>query len=395
MMRLIAIAATTAALAMSATTSAASASVVGQWRLNEGAGATATDSSGYGDNGAVLGSAAWVSGPGGGALRFDGAQARVRVPDAPQLDPTSVVSVSAWIQRVGSPGAFKYVLAKGGAACIAASYGLYSGPLGGLQFYISRGRGTVYARSSDAGQSVWDGQWHLVVGTFDGTAIRLYVDGSEIGTGTIYPGPIEYQLPDANDLFIGAYASCGGKNFDGAISNVRVWNTALSPAQVRGLDEPSPTPPLSSGGNPVNSQVPGNSTGQGGGTPSGGALAASPPVLRTLKLSASTLSVDAAARKSQITYADSQSASVTFTVLRLATKARCPKPPPRFHKKASAHCPRYIRVGTFAHRDHRGRNTVRLPRRLRLTPGKYMLTATPKFRGSVGTTLTLAFTVDR
>ena len=65
--------------------------------------------------------------------------------------PANSVTVSAWIERTGSPGAYKYVVAKGGHGCIAASYGLCSGPNGGLQFYVSRGGGTVYARSPDAG----------------------------------------------------------------------------------------------------------------------------------------------------------------------------------------------------------------------------------------------------
>ena len=60
-------------------------------------------------------------------------------------------------------------------SCAAASYGLYTGPNGGLEFYVSSSRGTVYVRSPDAGAGVWDGGWHMVVGTYDGNTVRLFV----------------------------------------------------------------------------------------------------------------------------------------------------------------------------------------------------------------------------
>ena len=316
-----------AALAIAAPTAAASAGLVGQWQLNDGAGAVAVDSSGYGDNGTVLGPAGWFNGPDGGGLKFDGGAARIQVPDEPQLDPAKSITVSAWIERTGSPGAYKYVVAKGGHGCIAASYGLYSGPNGGLQFYVSRGNGTVYARSPDAGPSVWDGQWHLAVGTFDGVTIRLYVDGVQIGQGTQYPGPIEYQLSDSNDLFIGAYPSCGQENFDGAISDVRIWNAALGASQVAQLNQPSPPAPPSGPGTPATP-----SPGQSVTVPPASSVSPA-PVLRALKLGASTFSLSAVKHKSVISYADSQPASVTLTLSKLSPKARCPRPARNSHHK--------------------------------------------------------------
>lgn len=387
MARLIVTAATLAAFASMAATASANSNLVGQWRLDQGTGTVAADTSGFGDNGTILGPASWIGGPGGGALEFDGGTARVVVPDAPQLDPPNQVSVSAWIERVGSPGAYRYVVSKGGHGCVAASYGLYSGPNGGLQFYVSRGHGAIYARSPDAGQSVWDGRWHLAVGTFDGNTIKLYVDGVEVGTGTVWPGPIEYQLSDSNDLFIGAYPSCGQENFAGAIGDVRIWNTALTASQVSALDQTIPAPPLPLGGAPV-TPVPQTTY-----TLVPSTKATSQPVLRRLQLSGSTLSVAAVAHKSVITYADSKPAKVTFTVLKLASKAKCPKPLRHAHKKVSTLCPRFVKLGEFTHRDQAGRNRVRFPTRLRLTPGKYRLEATPTFRGTVGRTVIVMFTI--
>ncbi len=46
--------------------------LVGWWRLDEGSGTTAYDSSGNGRHGTLLGNPQWVTGKIGGALEFDG-----------------------------------------------------------------------------------------------------------------------------------------------------------------------------------------------------------------------------------------------------------------------------------------------------------------------------------
>lgn len=399
----LAIGAALLALAMTAPAASANTGLVGEWSLNEGTGNVAADSSGFGDDGTLSGAVNWTSGPGGTALSFDGATGQVRVPDASQLEPSTAVSVAAWVARVGSPGDYKYILAKGGHGCIAASYGLYSGPNGGLEFYVSRAHGTTFARSPDAGSGVWDGRWHLAVGTFDGTTIRLYVDGAEVGTGTQYPGPIEYVLSDANDLFIGAYPSCPGKDFNGTISDVRVWNRALTPSDVAALTT-SVQPPTGGGNPPSTAPQAGGTVGKGTGAGSVGAGPGAgtppPPVLSMVSLSSSVLTVSWGAPGGRLTplisYTDSASSRVTFTILRVQSKAvqtRCIKAARRRHRSPIGYCPRLVSLGRFVHQDHRGRNSVRFPRALTPSPGNYVLDVTPSLNGNVGKTVTIPFRV--
>jgi hypothetical protein len=203
---------------------------VGTWSFNEGTGSVAHETSLRPDNGAIQGDASWIKGRFWNALSFGGAGA-VDIPDRANLDPADV-TVSAWVNNDTSPGKFKYILVKGASGCTAGAYALYTGAKGGLEFYVSNNGGLTYTISPDAGTDIWDGQWHSVVGTFDGSAVRLYVDGKQVGTGTDNSTPIDYGLSTSSDLMIGKYAGCGGLNFSGAVDEVHIFNRALGAPEI-------------------------------------------------------------------------------------------------------------------------------------------------------------------
>lgn len=203
------------------------------WWQAEG---TAADALGL--NPGTLSSAADVSfvpGKIGQAFHFDG-QGLVEVPSAPALEPASVTT-AAWVRADGSPGLFAHILSKGASGCDGASYALYTGANGGLQFYVFDG--TTFFPSPDAGPGLWDGNWHFVAGTFDGATVRLYVDGAEIGAGTPAPIAIKYQLPDSDTFCIGAYRGSCTLPFTGDVDEVQVFGRALGVAEVEGLYEAS------------------------------------------------------------------------------------------------------------------------------------------------------------
>jgi hypothetical protein len=204
---------------------------VGTWSFNEGAGTVTHDSSWRNIDGSLQGGAQWTQGRFRGALSFDGNAAAVQAPDNSALEPSSV-SVSAWVSATGSPGNDKYIVAKGANGCLAASYGLYTGSNGGLEFYASSNHGFSWTISPDEGTTVWDGKWHNVVGTFDGSTVRLYVDGQQVGSGTPDTAPIDYGLSASNDLMIGNYAGCTGLGFNGGIDQVKVFDRALGAGEV-------------------------------------------------------------------------------------------------------------------------------------------------------------------
>lgn len=391
--------------------------LVGYWQLDAGEGTLTADSSGFGNDGTVQGNAAWVPGHSGSALSFDGSgRGWVDVPDSSSLEPTPAVTVTAWVKASGSPGGYRYILAKGATGCTAASYGLYTAASGGLEFYVSSGRGTVYRDSPDAGGAVWDGRWHFIAGTYDGTTVRLYLDGAQVGAGTRWGQPLAYTLSDSNDLFIGNYAGCRSENdgFRGTIDEVTIWNRALSAAEIAG-DAPNPQPiaptpgppvtgsqpqggrPSTSPGTPGGAPQPTTGTPRGGGpatTPTGDA----PPQVAFLNLIPAMFRLGAGSQTT-INYVVGQSDVANLTVLRalpgVLRHGRCVKP---FAVRGGSYprtCTRFVTIGTFTHTDTVGRNRFRFGglRGLKLTTGHYRLAVTPYAHQKRGQTATAGFWV--
>lgn len=162
----------------------------------------------------------------------------VEAPSSPSLQPAAV-TVMAWVKNAGSPGQDQYVVAEGARGCFAGAYALYTGPSGNLSFYVSDG-GT-FVESPDANPSIWDGNWHLAAGTYDGANVRLYVDGVEVGGGTATSLVINYTSLDHTNFDIGAYRDPGCTlGFTGAIDEVRLFNRALAAPEILSIYQTTP-----------------------------------------------------------------------------------------------------------------------------------------------------------
>lgn len=77
-----------------------------------------------------------------------------------------------------------------------------------------------------------DTDWHHVVGTYDGTNIKLYLDGTARGETGSTSGTIRSVT---TDLFVGASNSVGGTAFPGTIDHVMIWNRALDEDEISSL----------------------------------------------------------------------------------------------------------------------------------------------------------------
>jgi hypothetical protein len=251
------------AIGWCAAPASASSSVVAHWSLDEGSGQLAADS-GPGGAHARLGSSAgadandpsWTAGhDGSAALAFAGSQ-YVAIPDSAALEPQHV-AVDAWVRRSGSPGEWRYVLSKGSLDCDHSAYGLYSGWAGGMSFYVSSA--THYTISPEVPASlIWNGAWHHVVGAYDGSRVRLWVDGAQVGDGTPATVSIAYGV-GSKGVYIGTYRGSCELGFKGDIDDVLVWDGAPQP--------PDPTIPVipPTPGTPTTLPIPGGGAAPGGG----------------------------------------------------------------------------------------------------------------------------------
>jgi hypothetical protein len=228
-----------ATICLAAPATASAGPLRGWWPMNERSGQTVYDWSGNRNHG-TLGSTTttddndptWIKGifNFGSALRFDGND-YVTIPDSPARRPQRL-TLSTWFRGEASPGPFKYLVAKGADDCEAGSFALYTTESGNPAFYIYDG--AAWVRSPGADASVWDGRWHHAAGTYDGTTVRLFIDGREVGSGTPASGAINYDLPSTAMTF-GVYDGSCDLFLVGDIDGVSVWDRALPIAEISGV----------------------------------------------------------------------------------------------------------------------------------------------------------------
>lgn len=72
-------------------------------------------------------------------------------------------------------------------------------------------------------------QWNHVVGVIDGTSMKLYLNG-EMATSVDLTGTL---LASDNPVHIGAQNYRKDQNFTGTIDDVRIYNRALTPAEIK------------------------------------------------------------------------------------------------------------------------------------------------------------------
>ena len=191
----------------------------------------ANDITGNGHNGAFNGT--FGAGEVGPAFTFDGTHVFVDVPNASTLNPATI-TVDAWIY-VTANRYFPSIIGKGNTGIYAESYHLFlysEGSANGRASFLVNTNGTSSGRAIAEGQPIPYNGWHFVAGTYDGTTVKVYVDGSLAGM-TLHTGSI-YSTND--DLLIGkvdrALSSYHDAYFSGSIDEAELYNRALSATEI-------------------------------------------------------------------------------------------------------------------------------------------------------------------
>ena len=209
-------------LTMSPPGSALPAGLVAAYAFDEGSGTSVADVSGNGNTGTIA-NATWTSsGKYGSALTFNGTNARVNIPNTTALQLTGGMTLEAWVNPTTVSNAWRDVIYKGNDNYYleATSTG-GSAPDGGGTF---GGRGADIKGAAALTRAIWS---HIAL-TYDGSNLRLYVNGAQVATQA-RTGAI---TTSTNQLQIGG-DSIYGQYFSGAIDEVRVYNRALSAAEVQ------------------------------------------------------------------------------------------------------------------------------------------------------------------
>ncbi|MBI5360236.1 MAG: DUF2341 domain-containing protein [Planctomycetes bacterium] len=208
----------------------------GSWHFEEGAGTTAMDMSGNCNNGTLTNGPAWsTSGKFGNALSFDGTNDYVDVSDSISQRPADKLTLEAWVYYADYAGStYRHVIVKtisSGASPALNPYGLWINSGQNLiKFGIyTSGGWTEFGTDAIA----YKNQWAHITATYDGSAMRIYVNGNE-KTSTAKTGNIDYRTP--GELYIGADDDDNNGTADyfwnGIIDEVHVYSRALSADEI-------------------------------------------------------------------------------------------------------------------------------------------------------------------
>ena len=226
----------------------------GQWTFEEGSGCSVADDTGNGQTGglgngggtAVTTCAAPDNSPrweaneadmpagdcfSGTCLSFDGDDLVAATVGTELRSGPTQVTASAWVKHDPDTG-FRAIVDLRGPDLVETD-GMGNPLLVGFALMISddskayfRFRGTTL-RSV---QTVDDGQWHHLVGVFDGSQSRIYIDGALDNFKN--EGSASFQLDVTTQLRIGHFYRNDPFNFRGLIDTVMVYDRALNDLEV-------------------------------------------------------------------------------------------------------------------------------------------------------------------
>ncbi len=207
---------------------------VALWHFDESVGTDAFDETTNDNDGTIVGASwagpTWATGKIGNALKFDGVDDYVEVPDDDTLDISVAWTISIWLYWEGGDETYETIFCKE-APGLHPAYAawVYNGKLYAGMTHMP---GTSYAdwvQDSTMGTIAKD-TWTHVSLTFDGADLRLYIDGAY--TDILYVGIVGYTNDDS--LFFGIREGIR-QEFKGLIDEVAIYNTALSAVDIAKL----------------------------------------------------------------------------------------------------------------------------------------------------------------
>ncbi|MEZ4156368.1 MAG: LamG domain-containing protein [Candidatus Paceibacterota bacterium] len=200
--------------------------LVGHWTFDgqDLTTTTSTDRSGNGNDGILQNDVKPAIGKLGQGLKFDGLNNYVRIPNSASLNP-SYITVAAWI-KTDATGTYQQIIDKDNTSDKRV-----------WQFRVTNSNKVEFipfnasTNGSKVGDiTVTDGVWHHVAGTWDGSDIKVYIDGVQDGSGSSFSGSL--RTGQTNNIAIGQLSGGQGNTFNGTIDDARIYNRALSASEI-------------------------------------------------------------------------------------------------------------------------------------------------------------------
>ena len=204
--------------------------LVGYWPFN----GNANDESGNGNNGVVNG-ATLISnrfGNANSAYYFDGVSNFISVEDHPSIQLTTSLTLSAWM-REDTLKLEQPLLGKG-RSFNQTGYALFHRALGqGVSSGMSLVNNTIYNEVFVDQSMLSIGEWHNLVGTYNGNTGKLYLDGVLINS---LDNTMNLIYNEETKIYFGHEVQYGHiRFFEGSLDDIGIWNRALSDQEITNL----------------------------------------------------------------------------------------------------------------------------------------------------------------
>ncbi len=205
--------------------------LVGHWKLDEGSGTSAADSSGNGNTGTLTNGPTWTTGQISGAVEFDNLNDYVSASDSASLrvDP---ITLSAWVNPATLQNNDVIISKPRGNGSAWDDYWIALRGTGEIEFCMEQVAEQDCVLTTDSAVST--DTWTHIVAVWDGTTMLVYKNGavsSDTGSHTNAP------VYGTSAVYIGAENENGtiASFFNGFIDDVRVYDRALTAADVAAL----------------------------------------------------------------------------------------------------------------------------------------------------------------
>jgi PKD repeat protein len=216
-------------------------SPVAYWRLGESSGTSAADASGGGRTGTYFGAPSFglqgaLAGDANTCVGFNGSSQYVQVPYSSALNPTRF-SVEAWAYVTGGSGTYRAIVSnRDYSTGNTRGFILYAASDDTWRFWL--GNGTDIWEQL-IGPTLAPNTWTHLVGTFDGTTARLYVNGTLVDSATM-----TLALNTARPLRIAAGENEAAPLYllPGRVDEVAVYGAELPAARVQAHYTAATTP---------------------------------------------------------------------------------------------------------------------------------------------------------